>query len=61
MVGIGKTLLTQYLADGAIKNVNPDEDFTVDITRSSGDDVYFNVALQPVDSAEKIYITINTQ
>ena len=61
MVGIGKTLLTQYLADGAIKNVNPDEDFTVEITRSSGDDVYFNVALQPVDSAEKIYITINTQ
>lgn len=61
MTGIGKTLLSNYLADGAIKNVNPDEDFVVDKTKSTGDDVYFDVALQPVDSAEKIYFTINTQ
>lgn len=61
MTGIGKTLLANYLADGAIKNVNPDEDFVVDKTKSTGDDVYFDVALQPVDSAEKIYFTINTQ
>lgn len=61
MTGIGKTLLANFLADGAIKNVNPDEDFVVDKTKSTGDNVYFDVALQPVDSAEKIYITINTQ
>lgn len=61
MTGIGKSLLEQYQADGAIKNVNPDEDFVVDRARSVGDNVYFNVAVQPIDSAEKIYITINTQ
>ncbi len=61
MTGIGKTLLANFQADGAIKNVNPDEDFVVDKTRSTGDDVYFEVGLQPVDSAEKIYFTINTQ
>jgi len=61
MEGIGRNLLMQYQADNAITNVDPEEDFYVDKTLTSGDDCYFIVGMQPVDSAEKIYFTINTQ
>lgn len=61
MLGMAKSIMNNYQADGAIKNVNLDEDITVDTARSVGDEVYFNVALQPVDSAEKIYFTVATQ
>ena len=61
MLGRAKSIMNNYQADGAIKNVNLDEDITVDTARSVGDEVYFNVALQPVDSAEKIYFTVATQ
>lgn len=67
MEGIGKSLLQQMEKDadgngnGAIKNVNTDEDFAVDRTISSGDETFFNVGLEPVDSSEKLYFTIATR
>jgi hypothetical protein len=66
MEGLGKDLLKQYgpKSDngvGAIKNIDYDNDFLVDTSRSSGDSTYFNVAIQPVDSAEKLYFSISTQ
>ena len=61
MIQLGKLLMQQYEEDNAIKNVNLDADFTIDQSRSKGDATYFNVALQPVDSAEKLYYSISTQ
>lgn len=61
MLQLGKLLMQQYEEDSAIKNVNLDADFTIDQSRSKGDATYFNVALQPVDSAEKLYYSISTQ
>jgi hypothetical protein len=61
MEGLGKSLLQNYADAGAIKNVDYDSDFLVDQSRSVGDSTYFNVALQPVDSAEKLYFSISTQ
>ena len=54
MEGIGKTILKQYEEAGAIKNVDYDGDFLVDRT-------FFNVGLEPVDSAEKLYFTVSTR
>ena len=61
MEGIGKTILKQYEEAGAIKNVDYDKDFIVDRTLSEADRTYFNVGLEPVDSAEKLYFTISTR
>lgn len=66
MEGIGKTILKQFgpTADGgvgAIKNIDYGADFLVDRERSTGDQTYFNVGLEPVDSAEKLYFTIATR
>lgn len=66
MEGIGKTILKQFgpTADGgvgAIKNIDYSNDFLVDRERSTGDQTYFNVGLEPVDSAEKLYFTIATR
>lgn len=66
MEGIGKTILKQFgpTADGgvgAIKNIDYSADFLVDRERSTGDQTYFNVGLEPVDSAEKLYFTIATR
>lgn len=61
MLQIGKLLLQKFEDESAIKNVNLDADFMVDQSRSKGDATYFNVALQPVDSAEKLYYSISTQ
>lgn len=61
MLQLGKLLLRQYEEDGAIKNVSADDDFAIDQSRSKGDATYFNVALQPVDSSEKLYFSISTQ
>jgi len=65
MEGIGKTLLRKYGPKpdgvGAIKNINYDLDFLVDRSLSSGDEVYFNVGLEPVDSAEKLFFTVKTR
>ena len=61
MEGIGKTILKQFEDAGALKNVDYDNDFTVDRGRSSGDETYFNVGLEAVDSAEKLFFTIKTR
>ncbi len=61
MEGIGKVILKQFFDAGAIKNVDYDADFYVDRTASTGDEVYFNVGLEPVDSAEKLFFTIKTR
>ncbi|MCD8266688.1 MAG: hypothetical protein LUC33_05980, partial [Prevotellaceae bacterium] len=61
MEGIGNSILKLYEDAGAITDVDYDADFLVDREESSGDEVYFNVALQPVDSAEKLYFTVKTR
>ena len=61
MEGIGKTILRQFEDAGAIKNVSYDEDFLVDRETSINDETYFNIGLQAVDSAEKLYFTITTR
>lgn len=61
MEGIGRTILRQFEDAGAITNVTYDGDFLVDREASRDDETYFNVGLQPVDSAEKLYFTIATR
>lgn len=65
MEGIGRSLLTKFGpkpdGSGAIKNVDLDNDFKVDRTLSEGDETFFNIGLQPVDSSEKLYFTISTR
>ena len=66
MEGIGKTILKLYGPRseggiGAIRNVDYDNDFLVDRELSHGDEVYFNVGIQPVDSAEKLFFTVTTR
>lgn len=61
MEGIGKALLKQFFDAGALKNVDYDNDFKVDRSSSTGDETYFNVGLEPVDSAEKLFFTIKTR
>lgn len=65
MEGIGKTILRQFGPKpdgvGAIKNVDFDNDFKVDRGKSSGDETYFNIGLEAVDSSEKLYFTIATR
>ena len=61
MEGIGKTILRQFEDADAITNVSYDEDFLVDRENSADDETYFNVGIQAVDSAEKLYFTITTR
>ena len=61
MDGIGKSILKLYEDAGAITDVDYDTDFAVDRENSSGDSTYFDVAIQPVDSAEKLYFTVATR
>lgn len=61
MEGIGVSLLKEYEEEGAIKNVDTEADFLVDKVRSSGDSTYFDVAITPVDSAEKLYFSVTTR
>ena len=66
MEGLGRGLLKSYGpvsdgGDGSIKNVNLEEDFYVDQSRSQGDETFFNVGLQAVDSAEKLYFSVSTR
>ena len=56
-----KPILKQFDDMGAITNVRYNEDFLVDRKRSADDETYFNIGLQPVDSAEKLYFTITTR
>lgn len=59
--GLGRSILQRYLDDGAIKNVNLDEDFLVDTEKSIGDSMYLNAGLQAVDSADKFYFNVITR
>lgn len=66
MEGLGKTILKQFgpTADGgsgAIKNIDYSADFLVDRELSTGDETFFNVGLEPTDSAEKLYFTVKTR
>lgn len=66
MEGIGKTILKLYGLKseggvGAIRGIDYDKDFLVDRESSHGDEVFVNVGIQPVDSAEKFYFTVTTR
>lgn len=66
MEGLGRTILKLLgpRSDGgigAIKNVDYDNDFSVDRELSKGDETFFNVGIEPVDSAEKLYFTVSTR
>ena len=66
MKGIGDSILKRFgpRSDGgvgAIKNIDYDADFTIDEENSTGDETYFNVGLEPVDSSEKLYFSISTR
>lgn len=58
ITGLGRTMLQNYEADGALKNVDTENDFIIDETRSTGDSVYVTVGLQAVDSADKYYFDV---
>jgi len=60
MEGIGRGIHATLQEEGAIHDYDPDNDFLVDRSRSEGDQTYFNVALRPTDSAEKLYFTVTT-
>lgn len=66
MEGIGRTILKQLGprsdgGSGAIKNIDYTADFLVDRENSIGDQTFFNVGIEPVDSAEKLYFTVSTR
>lgn len=66
MEGQGKKLLKQFgpVSDGgagAIKNVDYENDFKVDQSKSKGDETYFVIGLEACDSAEKLYFTVKTR
>ncbi len=61
MESLGKQILLSFETDGAITDVDVDSDFLVDRSTSAGDETYFNVAVSPVDSAEKLYFTVKTR
>lgn len=61
MDSMGRSILKQFEDAGAIQNVDYNTDFAVIRSESSGDSTYFNVAIEPVDSAEKLYFTIVTR
>jgi hypothetical protein len=60
MEGLGRALLQRYAdpRDRAIKNVDLDSDFIVNRELSQGDETYFTVGIEPVDSAEKLFFDI---
>ena len=60
MEALGVGILQDYETDHAIHDVDPDNDFKVDRSRSSGDATYFFVGAKPTDSAEKLYFEITT-
>ncbi|MBQ3160566.1 MAG: phage tail sheath subtilisin-like domain-containing protein [Oscillospiraceae bacterium] len=60
MEGLGASLHLAMQEDGAIKNVDEKNDFLVDRAKSEGDNTYFDVYLQPVDSSEKLYFQVRT-
>lgn len=66
MEGMGRTILKQFGptsegGDGALQNIDYDNDFKVDRELSKGDETYFEVGIQAVDSSEKLYFTVATR
>ena len=61
MEGLGNTILKLFYEAGAITNVDYSRDFLVDREASYDDETFFNIGLQAVDSAEKMYFTVNTR
>ena len=61
MEGIGVGILQDYQADHAIHDVDPDNDFLVDRSRSTDDQTYFRIGVAVTDSAEKLYFTMTTR
>lgn len=57
--GLGASILADFARIGAIKNVD-EGDFLVDRTASTGDAVYVNLGIQPVDSVDKFYYSVST-
>ena len=65
----GQALLTaavdQYFltlqAGGAIQNYVPGQDFAINKEKSVGDEVWANIAVQPVDAMEKFYFTVRVR
>lgn len=55
----GQAILSYYAGLGAIKEVE-EGDFTVDRQSSEGEHTYLDVRIKPIDSAEKIYVTVST-
>lgn len=60
MEGIGRGIHADLEEEGAIHDYDAENDFLVDRSRSTGDQTYFNVALRPTDSAEKLYFSVTT-
>ena len=48
MEGLGRAILKAYQNDGAIQNVDEENDFLVDRGASTGDSVYISCGIQPV-------------
>lgn len=61
MEGVGRSIHKMFEDAGAIKNVDYEGDFLVDRGSSEGDKTYFNVGLEAVDSAEKLFFTVATR
>lgn len=61
MDGMGRSILKRFADAGVIQNVDYSSDFAVVRGDSKGDSTYFNVAIEPVDSAEKLYFTVATR
>lgn len=61
MESLGRSILSAYEAAGAITDVSLEDDFYVDQSRSVGEATYFNVAVQAMDSAEKLYFSVTTR
>lgn len=61
MEGVGKILLQNFEDNNAVKNVDYDNDFLVNRTKSVGDETWFIIGLEAVDSAEKLYFEIATR
>ena len=59
--GIGRTMLQSYQDDGALSEVDLENDFLVDTGKSVGDLLYFNVGLKAVDSAAKYFFNITSR
>lgn len=56
--GLGRSMLSKYKEDGAVSEVDPDNDFVVDKEKSIGDEMYLKVGMKATDSADKYYFTV---